>query len=504
MVNPIAPGLVIAGMHSHVGKTLITAGLLRSFRDLYGPRESIVGFKVGPDYIDPGYHQLASGQPCRNLDPVLCGEDRILPLYRYGAEGHRLALVEGVMGLYDGRMDLAADAPRIPFGSTAHVAQLLTLPIILVVDGSHTSDTLAALLYGIRTYPAEDSATSLRFAGALLNRVTSTRHEAILERACQRAGFPVLGSIPTLPAAERPSRHLGLITTAEARHDTDEALDSFAAHLQTHCDVKTLAALAEPACPTLETAPWSPISALHHDARNVSLSSTASPTPVPSSAETPSSSPPPTIVVYGGPAFSFTYPEEVELLRATGAHVHLLDPTTDQLPDSAAGILIPGGFPEEHLTDLTQNHTLLASIRAAAHAGMPIWAECAGLVYLSTALDGTPLADVLPCHTTFSGPLTMGYREATCTASSWAFHSGEHINGHEFHRTHITEPVAHHNLSTAWQWESHDHHNVVAEGWASPTLYASYLHTHPVARPAVARRFVRAAQHYRHTHEGNV
>lgn len=164
MVNPIAPGLVIAGMHSHVGKTLITAGLLRSFRDLYGPRESIVGFKVGPDYIDPGYHQLASGQPCRNLDPVLCGEDRILPLYRYGAEGHRLALVEGVMGLYDGRMDLAADAPRIPFGSTAHVAQLLTLPIILVVDGSHTSDTLAALLYGIRTYPAEDSATSLRFA----------------------------------------------------------------------------------------------------------------------------------------------------------------------------------------------------------------------------------------------------------------------------------------------------------------------------------------------------
>ena len=289
MVSPVAPGLVIAGMHSHVGRTLVTAVLLRAFRNLYAPNGSVGGFKVGPDYIDPGYHQVASGHPSRNLDPVLCGEDAILPLYRYGAEGHRLAFVEGVIGLYDGRMNLAADAPRIPFGSTAHVAQLL----------------------------------------------------------------------------------------------------------------------------------------------------------------------------------------------------------------------IPGGFPEEHLPDLTQNRTLVASIRAAATAGLPIWAECAGLVYLSAALDGTPLAGVLPCHTTFSERLTMGYREATCTGASWAFRPGEQISGHEFHRTCITAPAARRRLNTAWQWESYDNQNVIAEGWVSSTIYASYLHTHPVARPAVARRFVRAAQHYLRPREGN-
>lgn len=498
MVSPVAPGLVITGMHSQVGKTLVTAGLLRAFRNLYAPHGSVVGFKVGPDYIDPGYHQVASGQSCRNLDPVLCDEDAILPLYRYGAEGHRLALVEGVMGLYDGRMNLAADAPRIPYGSTAHVAQLLTLPIVLVVDGSHTSDTLAALLYGIRTYPAVDSTTPLRFAGALINRVKTTRHAAILEHACQRAGFPVLGTIPTLPAAERPSRHLGLITTAEAWQETDQALESFATHLQTYCDLEVLANLAQPAAPAVDTAPWNPADALRDNDEHLV---DCPPGSIPAAASPPALSP--TIVVCGGPAFSFTYPEEVELLRAAGAHIHLLDPATDQLPDSAAGLLIPGGFPEEHLTDLTRNHTLLTSIRAAATAGMPIWAECAGLVYLSAALDGTPLAGVLPCRTTFSGRLTLGYREATCTSASWAFHPGERISGHEFHRTHITEPPDSHRIDTAWQWENHDNQNVIAEGWASPTLYASYLHTHPVARPAVAQHFVHAAQHYHKTREGN-
>ena len=335
---------------------------------------AVAPFKVGPDYIDPGYHTLAAGRPGRNLDPVLVGEHRIAPLFRHGAAGAEVAVVEGVMGLFDGRL---ADG----HGSTAHVAGLLGAPVVLVVDCRGQSRSVAALLHGFRSF---DPAT--RVAGVVLNRVGSERHEAVLRAACDEVGLPVLGALPRRAELAVPSRHLGLVTAAEHGAAATAAVEAMAELVAAHVDLDAVVRLAEP------------IPRGRPGTRRPSSPRPSSPRPRPMhrkplSLHTPSAAARPVVAVAGGAAFTFGYAEHTELLAAAGLEVAVVDPLHDErLPDGTAALVLPGGFPEEHVAALSANVPLRAAVADLAASGAPVHAECGGLLYLCADLDGHPLA----------------------------------------------------------------------------------------------------------------
>ncbi|MGW3281330.1 cobyrinate a,c-diamide synthase [Nocardia rhamnosiphila] len=458
-----APGIVLAAPASGSGKTTVATGLIGALRRA-GRR--VAPFKVGPDYIDPGYHGLAAERPGRNLDPVLVGHDRIAPLYRHGARDCDIAVVEGVMGLFDGRIDEQAADP-VAEGSTAQVASLLGLPVILVVDARGHSQSLAALLHGFATFDS-----GVRLGGVVLNRVGSARHEQVLRAACDRVGLPVLGALPRLAELEVPSRHLGLIPAVEHGLAARRAVDAMTDLAARHIDLAAVAALA--AAP--EPGPsWD---AAREIADDVALP--AGPDPV--------------IAVAGGPAFTFGYAEHRELLTAAGARVAVIDPLHDTLPAEAAGLVLPGGFPEEHAGALAANTGLRAAVAERARAGLPIHAECAGLLYLTRSLDGHPMAGLIDAVAEFGPRLTLGYREAVALADSVLWRTGERVRGHEFHRTRLVEPGG---APPAWGWRTTGEQ--VREGALVHRVHASYLHTHPAGNPGAVRRFVAAARAHQRT-----
>ncbi|MGW1740790.1 cobyrinate a,c-diamide synthase [Nocardia sp. NPDC001965] len=459
----VAPGVVLAAPASGSGKTTVATGLIGALRRT-GRR--VAPFKVGPDYIDPGYHGLAAGRPGRNLDPVLVGHDRIAPLYRHGARECDIAVVEGVMGLFDGRIDEQAVDP-VAEGSTAQVASLLGLPVVLVVDARGHSQSLAALLHGFATFD-----TGVRLGGVVLNRVGSARHEQVLRAACDRVGLPVLGALPRLPELEVPSRHLGLIPAVEHGVAAMRAVDAMTELAARHIDLAAVAALA--AAP--EAGPsWDAAAEIAGD----------TPPPV---------GPDPVIAVAGGPAFTFGYAEHREVLTAAGAQVAVFDPLHDTLPADTAGLVLPGGFPEEHAGTLAANTELRAAVAARARAGLPIHAECAGLLYLTRSLDGHPMAGVIDAVAEFGPRLTLGYREAVALGDSALWRTGERVRGHEFHRTRL---VGSGEAPPAWGWRTAGEQ--LREGALVSGVHASYLHTHPAGNPVALRRFVTAARAHQHT-----
>ncbi|WP_433490530.1 cobyrinate a,c-diamide synthase [Nocardia grenadensis] len=458
-----APGIVLAAPASGSGKTTVATGLIGALRRV-GRR--VAPFKVGPDYIDPGYHGLAAGRPGRNLDPVLVGSDRIAPLYRHGARDCDIAVVEGVMGLFDGRIDEQAADP-VAEGSTAQVASLLGLPVVLVVDARGHSQSLAALLHGFATFDS-----GVRLGGVVLNRVGSARHEQVLRSACDRVGLPVLGALPRLAELEVPSRHLGLIPAVEHGLAAMRAVDAMTDLAARHIDLAAVAALAV-----------APESGPSWDA----VREVADGVVVPAG-------PDPVIAVAGGPAFTFGYAEHRELLTAAGARVVVIDPLHDTLPAEAAGLVLPGGFPEEHAGTLAANTGLRAAVAERARAGLPIHAECAGLLYLTRSLDGHSMAGLIDAVAEFGPRLTLGYREAVALADSVLWRTGERVHGHEFHRTRL---VASGDAPPAWGWRTAG--KQVREGALVDRVHASYLHTHPAGNPGAVRRFVAAARAHQHT-----
>jgi cobyrinic acid a,c-diamide synthase len=453
----VTPAVVVAAPASGSGKTTIATGLIGALRRA-GHR--VAPFKVGPDYIDPGYHGLAAGRPGRNLDPVLVGAERIGPLYRHGAAGCDIAVVEGVMGLFDGRIDPArADVDGIAEGSTAHVAGLLGAPVVLVVDARGHSQSLAAVLHGFATFD-----TGVRLAGVILNRVGSPRHEQVLRAACARVGLPVLGALPRHDDLAVPSRHLGLIPAVEHGPAAASAVDAMTDLVAAHVDVAALAALARAAA-TAGT--WDPAAAVGAAGGRAAV-----------------------IAIAGGPAFTFGYAEHREMLAAAGAELVTVDPLRDAaLPAATAALVLPGGFPEEHAAELAANRTLRREVAARARAGMPIHAECAGLLYLARTLDGRPMAGVLDVAAEFGPRLTLGYRDAVALADSPLWPRGSRVRGHEFHRTRLTATGGE---NCAWAWRDNDG-VAVREGHLAHRVHASYLHTHPAGNPDAVAAFASAA-----------
>jgi cobyrinic acid a,c-diamide synthase len=441
---------MVAAPASGSGKTTVATGLIGALRQA---GRAVAPFKVGPDFIDPGYHTLAAGRVGRNLDPVLVGEQLIGPLYAHGAAGADIAVVEGVMGLFDGRIDPAASTP--PSGSSAHVAALLGVPVILVVDARGQSHSIAALLHGFSTF---DTAT--RIAGVVLNRVGSARHEQVLRQACEDAGVPVLGAIPRRDELEVPSRYLGLVTAVEYDRRARDAVEAMTTLIAQHVDVGGVFGLAQS---RVSDPAWDPSAVVAE--------------PVTEQV---------TVALAGGKAFSFGYPEHAELLRACGADVQTFDPLADPLPDGSDAVLLPGGFPEQFAAELSGNDVARRQINALAAAGAPMHAECAGLLYLVSDLDGHPMCDVLAGSASFTEHLTLGYRDAVAVTYSPLFRAGQRVVGHEFHRTAVTFTD---DYQPAWMYRG-QHADAVRDGAVYGGVHGSYLHTHPAATPEAVARFV--------------
>ncbi|MER6100815.1 cobyrinate a,c-diamide synthase [Streptomyces sp. NPDC001832] len=461
------PRLVIAAPSSGSGKTTVATGLMAAFA---GRGLAVSGHKVGPDYIDPGYHTLATGRPGRNLDAYMCGPELVAPLFAHGARGCDLAVVEGVMGLYDGAgiqagrevLGQGGGGRRVGHGelaSTAQIAMLLRAPVVLVVDASSQSRSVAALVHGFASWDPQ-----VRIGGVILNKVGSQRHEVLLREALDESGVPVLGVLRRAEQVAVPSRHLGLVPVAERRGDAVAAVAAMADRVRAGCDLDAVMALAR-SVPAVPGEVWDAAGAVGTCGGPVAR--------------------PARVAVASGAAFTFSYAEHTELLTAAGAEVVPFDPLRNEsLPEGTRGLVIGGGFPEVYASELSANAALRKAVAELVDSGAPVAAECAGLLYLARSLDGLPMCGVLDAEGRMSERLTLGYREAVAVSGSVLAAPGTRVRGHEFHRT-VLEPGA--GAEPAWGL-----HQPVrrVEGFVQQGVHASYLHTHWASAPGMARRFV--------------
>lgn len=448
-MSPLAR-IVVAGTRSGVGKTTVATGIMAA---LTARGVAVSGHKVGPDFIDPGYHAVATGRPPRNLDAYMHGRERIVPLLAHGAQGADVAVIEGVMGMYDGRG--SEDE-----ASTAHIARLLQAPVLLVADCAAASRSVAAEVHGFATFDP-----TVHIAGVVLNGLGSDAHEELVRDALAPLDIPVVGALHRDDTLVAPSRHLGLIPAAERSTEARRTVTQLGEAVATRVELDAILRLARSA-PTLDAAPWSPESAVGTQVSGR-----------------------PRIAIAGGRAFAFVYEEHRELLAAAGAEVVTFDPVADEtLPTGTDGVYLGGGFPEVHACELTANTRLADDLRVLATTGGPIVAECGGLLYLCRELDGRPMVGLLDAVARFGARLTLGYRDAQTLTAGALGPAGTGVRGHEFHRTTV-EPSA--GKQPAWQLTGRGHTG--PEGFVAGNVHASYLHAAWVGAPHLARCFVATA-----------
>jgi cobyrinic acid a,c-diamide synthase len=476
----LGPRLVVAGTHSGVGKTTVATGLLAALRQAgHHP----AGAKVGPDFIDPGYHALASGRPPRNLDAWLCGAEVIPALAGRAAAGADVLVVEGVMGLFDGSAD---GTPS----STADVARMLDAPVVLVVDAGAMSASVAALVHGFATFDR-----SVRLGGVVLNQVGSPAHEVQLREALAPLGLPVLGALGRDDRLTWRDRHLGLVPVAERPAVVAEALDRLAAAVAEQIDLEAVLRLAAsasamqvgpvplPAPPEAGGWPAGHPSAAVEAATGVGGREDEGGCGAGPGGGGAGSGRTLRIAVAAGAAFTFTYTDTLDALVAAGAEPVPFDPLRDAaLPEGVNGLIAGGGFPEVYAGELATNRPMLDDVRRRIAAGLPTWAECGGLLWLCRSLDGLLMAGVVPADGEMTGRLTLGYRAATVTAPSPIGDPGTVVRGHEFHYSTVA-PAGEALLFRSRFSERSD-------GFATPTLLATYLHHHPGGDPRFVARFV--------------
>ncbi|MCG9967320.1 cobyrinate a,c-diamide synthase [Pelotomaculum terephthalicicum JT] len=447
--------VVIAGVKSGSGKTTVAAGLMAALarRGL-----QVQGYKVGPDYIDPGYHTAVTGRPSRNLDSFLLPEATIRELYLRAAATANIGIIEGVMGLYDGRAGSGA-------GSTAEVARMLKAPVLLVLDAGSLAQSAAAMVMG---YAGYDS--GVHIAGVILNRVAGERHKEILQKAIEEAtGIPVVGCLEREAGLALPSRHLGL-TPAVEMAELDKVLDRLAHIAGEALDLDRIMTLAGGA--EKLGAPERPLFA-----------------PQPVTGRLP-------VAIAHDAAFNFYYRDALDYLESRGACLLPFSPLTDaRLPAGAAGLIIGGGFPEMFLPELAANTTLHEDIRRKAAGGLPLYAECGGLMYLCRAIKDFddriwPMAGLVPAVCGMQKRLAgMGYREAATQGISILGPAGLLVKGHEFHYSGLEVAEGH-----PWAYRLTENNQL--EGYASGSVLASYIHLHWAGNPGAANNFLARCRAY--------
>ena len=458
---------LIAAPSSGSGKTLLSL-CLAALAHRHGQR--LQTFKVGPDYLDPQLLARVSGQPCRNLDTLLCGAEWVRRSFHWHGSQSQLCLVEGVMGLFDGRGPSSA-------GSSAEVAALLGLPVVLVVEASRQAGSLAALVRGFRDH----GPPQVPIAGVVLNRVGSERHRALLSESLASLGMPLLGVLPNHPALELPSRHLGLLPPDELG-DLQQRQGAWAALAEEHLNLEQLwPLLAPPALARDES--QDPI----HWCLGGHGSPGESPAPTTAAASLP-------IAIARDAAFHFHYPEASEFLEAVGLEPIPWSPLADEpLPGGCQAVLLPGGYPELHAAQLATSRRSLDGLVRAAGLGIPVVAECGGLLLLGQSLSDSQgrvhrMAGVLPFHAQ-RGELSLGYREATASGDGLLVRRGERLVGHEFHRWQLQSVAKGPGL---WQLEGWGCPRR-SEGWTAPNVHASWLHLHWAGCPAIPWRLAAAS-----------
>jgi cobyrinic acid a,c-diamide synthase len=473
--------VVIAGERSGSGKTTITLALLAALRQ---QGHTVQSFKVGPDYIDPMFHAFATGRPCYNLDAVLTSEDYLPQCFANHTQDATHAVVEGVMGLFDGAAEPSG------YGSTAAIAKHLNLPVILVVDCRSMSQSIAALVHGYRSLDPE-----LNLIGVILNRVGSDRHLEILTAALEPLQIKIFGVFRRVDAISLPDRHLGLVPTDELPE-----LRSVMARLadlgQSGFDWEKLRSV----CGVSQDPPQPPLKREEHDELKVPLLKGDLGGSLPTQ---PTGKP--RIAIARDAAFNFYYADNLELLETLGAELVYWSPLHDRaLPDNIHGLYFGGGFPEMFAAQLSDNKTVIQTIQRLIRAGIPTYAECGGLMYLSQAItdfEGNhyPMVGTLPTKAIMGNRLTLGYRSAIAQADTPIVQSGQFLRGHEFHRSTLAIDPPH----PLFQLHRSTQINgalitgqPTQEGWHQPNLHASYLHLHWGATPELPLRWLQRCQQF--------
>lgn len=452
------PAIVIAGVSSGVGKTTLTLGLLATFRRR---GLTVQAFKVGPDFIDPGFHALVTGRPSYSLDSWMCSRETVVATVASQAAEADLALIEGVMGCFDGLEGKSEE------GSTAQVAKWLGAPVILVVDARAMARSAGAVVLGFERFDPE-----LNLAGVIFNRVAGETHYRWLSESMEGSCRSIpLGFLPRRESLTLPERHLGLVTAAEQSLPR-EFLDELVAVIEESVDLDRLLALAQSRV-------------MRSDADVVQGAGKA---------ELKGLLPRVRIGVARDSAFQFYYPANFDLLRSAGAELVFWSPLRDaDLPEVDA-LYLGGGYPEVYALELSQNATMLKAIRRFADSGRPIYAECGGLMYLAERMEdlqGTehPMLGLLPTTVRMKPKrLTLGYAEVEVTRDTPLAPAGTVIRGHEFHASRIEEVPP--SVPRAYRVRLRRGEPPRAEGYLVGNALMSYVHLHFGSNPAVAEHLV--------------
>lgn len=454
-------GLIIAGTHSGCGKTTIAMGLMAALRRR---GMSIAPFKVGPDFIDPGFHKKICGQPCRNLDGWMLSKEYNQEVFYKSCRGCDVAIVEGVMGLFDG-YDGRSEA-----GSTAQIAKWLSLPVLLVVDVSSMARSAAAVVYGFENFDRK-----LNWAGVVLNRLGSNMHLQFIREALEgNVNIPLLGGFIRDRNLNLPERHLGLVT-----EDEKPLLPSHINKLADLIEDSLNLDMLLDNLPNLEfrKVPRKQESPCKHTVR---------------------------IGIARDEAFCFYYQDNLDLLEKYGAELIFFSPLRDHsLPAGIDGLYLGGGYPELFAEKLSRNRDILKEIKQLGNNGLPIYAECGGFMFLSEGIEDKslrfyPMAGIFPLKIKMLDRLnTLGYREVTLKALNPLGRPGEKIRGHEFHYSEIKEgsgkidPVVDHNrITLAYQLSDRPGIKISEEGYLKKNVLGSYVHLHFGSNPRVAENFV--------------
>jgi len=445
------PTLVVAGTHSGAGKTSVALGLMGALRQR---GLQVQPFKVGPDFIDPGHHQRATGRISYNLDGWMLSRAQNLDIFARASQGADLAIVEGVMGLFDGY------GSQSEAGSTAELAKWLGAPVILVIDARAMGRSAAALVRGFARFDP-----NLNLAGIICNRVGSPSHLQRLREAIESVtGVPVLGSLPRSPTIEIGERHLGLRLAGEAGL-SDRYLENLATLTAQHLDCDRLLA-----CSRQHPAPIVPVAPLPHPKPIVRIG------------------------VARDEAFCFYYQPNLDLLRAAGAELVEFSPLRDRFPANLDGLYIGGGYPELHLESLSADQEMRSAIATFCHNNKPVYAECGGLMYLSQGIElnsesgrrQVPFVGVFPFWVRMGDRAKLGYTEVQVTASS-PIPSQNPVRGHRFHYSEIVGEPSITNSYVLQSWRDRGRQ----EGYTFGDTIASYVHLHFGSNPSFATNFVR-------------
>ncbi|GMA99416.1 cobyrinate a,c-diamide synthase [Pelosinus sp. IPA-1] len=446
------PRIVIAGTHSGVGKTTIVTGILAVLKE---KGLTIQSYKVGPDYIDPGYHQLASGKVAHNLDTWLVPTDKLVPIFAKTASDNDIVIIEGVMGLYDGG--------RTGISSTAAIAKILKTPVVLVIDARSVGESAAAIALGYKMYDQE-----VNLVGVIINRLGSQTHKSMICDALDRIGIPVLGCIYRNDALHMPERHLGLTPVTE--HNASDRISELREQISSQLDINKLLEIAQssPSLCSLEE--------VTNNSKKIPLNLR--------------------IGVAQDDAFSFYYPESLDVLKSLGAEIIPFSPISDNELPQVDGLLFGGGFPEMFANELAVNVSMRQSIKQACQEGMPVYAECGGFMYLTKKIvdfEGQKydMVGAIPATCSMQSKLqTVGYVEATALTENILCDNGDILRGHEFHFSQMIIDENQKDFPWAFEFKKTRTGEVYNGGYASKNVVASYLHMHFAGNEKNALRFL--------------